>query len=283
MIRFVENSNYTEGINDKSIFKALIVIGGPGSGKSFIVEMFSNFIGAKILNSDKYFEAGLIKYTQSGTPYQQNILLKSMQKYRQKKAYLKKQDLKFKFKPEDIMSKTMQDYRNTIVPSQLTAQSKNWLNSMLPVVIDATGKDYNKIVQITLYLESIGYDVGAMMISTNIQKALLRNVDRERVIPEELVRKIWDSCLNNVSKFTSFFAKRFWREEANINDLDGRELFEKKTEIQKMASTFFLSPVKNPLGVTIIDYLKRNNKKYYVDFFDDFIKDSSDKLSNILS
>jgi len=51
-----------EGINDPSIFKAVFLAGGPGSGKSFIVGRTAlTALGFRIINSDHAFETAMKK------------------------------------------------------------------------------------------------------------------------------------------------------------------------------------------------------------------------------
>mgnify|MGYP001397700311 CR=1 FL=1 len=46
-----------ESINDKNLFKAVFLCGGPGSGKSFIGELVLSGLGTNTVNSDIMFEA----------------------------------------------------------------------------------------------------------------------------------------------------------------------------------------------------------------------------------
>ena len=52
----------TEGVYDPGIFKAVFLMGGPGSGKSTVVDALSlSTLGLKKVNSDRAFEIGLKK------------------------------------------------------------------------------------------------------------------------------------------------------------------------------------------------------------------------------
>jgi len=60
VLRF--NQFIEEGVNDPSIFKAVFLAGGPGSGKSFIVGKTAlTALGFKVINSDISFENALKK------------------------------------------------------------------------------------------------------------------------------------------------------------------------------------------------------------------------------
>ena len=52
-----------EGVNDPAIFKVVFVIGGPGSGKSYVSrELGLNAMGFVTVNSDVAFEYMMKKY-----------------------------------------------------------------------------------------------------------------------------------------------------------------------------------------------------------------------------
>ncbi len=58
----IEKIKLEEGVNDPSIFKAVFLAGGPGSGKSFIVGKTAlSSLGMRIVNSDPAFEKALQK------------------------------------------------------------------------------------------------------------------------------------------------------------------------------------------------------------------------------
>ena len=67
MLRF---TNFLEeGVNDPSIFKAVFLAGGPGSGKSFMVGKTAlTSFGMKLINSDPAFEKQLAKAGLKTTP-----------------------------------------------------------------------------------------------------------------------------------------------------------------------------------------------------------------------
>ena len=51
-----------EGVNDPGIFKAIILAGGPGSGKSHVAQKLGlKTLGLKVVNSDTHFERNLKK------------------------------------------------------------------------------------------------------------------------------------------------------------------------------------------------------------------------------
>ena len=112
--KIIENIRLEEGVNDPSIFKAVFLAGGPGSGKSFIVGKTAlPSIGMRIVNSDPAFEKALAK---AG----------------------------LKMEPDDIFSDAGQAARGRA--KKITSKQQSlYVQGRLGLVIDGTGKDYSKI------------------------------------------------------------------------------------------------------------------------------------------
>jgi len=174
MKSFKDYHNINEGINDPAIFKAVFMAGGPGSGKSFIAGKTAlTALGLKLINSDDIFE-----YTLS-------------------KAGLKTT-------PEDIFSEKGQSIRGSA--KALTAKKQEIaLNGRLGLIIDGTGKDYEKIRKQKVALNYLGYDTMMLFVNTDVETALKRNRMRSRRLPDEQVKKMWNGVQNNIGKFQSLF------------------------------------------------------------------------------
>ena len=168
-----------EGRNDPAIFKAVFLAGGPGSGKSFIVGKTSLIpIGFKLVNSDPFFEREL------------------------KAAGLSSN-------PEDIFSEKGQKARLK-AKAATKKQLSNYLNGRLGLVIDGTGKDFNKIQKQANQMQKLGYDIAMIFVNTNEQTALKRNKDRPRSLPDKEVSKYWKEVQNNLGKFQGYFQPQFY-------------------------------------------------------------------------
>jgi dephospho-CoA kinase len=166
-----------EGINDPAIFKAVFLAGGPGSGKSFVVGQTAlPALGFKLINSDDAFEKALAK-----------IGLES--------------------DPETIMSPKGQELRSKA--KALTGKKmKLALDGRLGLVIDGTGKDYDKIKKQVDMLREIGYSVMMLFVNTDIETALTRNRLRTRRLPDEEVEQMWTGVQKNIGKFQNLFRDR---------------------------------------------------------------------------
>ena len=225
-----------EGINDPAIFKAVFLAGGPGSGKSFVVKKTGlASMGFVVINSDDAFERALKKAGLSTTP-------------------------------EDIFSVQGQEIRGGA--KTLTAKRQETvLKGRLGVVVDGTGRDYDKIQKQAQILKDIGYDVGMIFVNTDMKTALERNRQRERILPDDTVEKMWKDVQKNMGKFQRFFGQNF---QIVDNSIDSNF----KSEIQsayKMMGKFAKKPIINPKSKKWIEQEKK--KRGINEAFEGFLED----------
>mgnify|MGYP003121306223 FL=1 len=166
-----------EGVYDPNILKAFFLAGGPGSGKSYVVKRTTGGLGMKIVNSDIAFEKKL------------------------KDAGLST-DLR------ELDPEVRDEVRGRA--KKVTAKQKaNYLNGRLGLIIDGTGKDYDKIAKQATELKQLGYDVHMIFVNTSLDTALERNAKRDRKVPESLVIKSWNDVQKNIGKFSQYFRRNF--------------------------------------------------------------------------
>ena len=166
-----------EGVYDPNIFKAFFIAGGPGSGKSFVVRKTTGGLGMKVVNSDDIFEKLLDK------------------------EGLSKKMPESEKEPRDVVRQRAKE---------LTAKKKaNYLEGRLGLIIDGTGKDYDKIARQATKLKQLGYDVHMIFVNTSLDVALERNAERPRSVQEPIVVKSWKSVQSNIGKFSQYFRQNF--------------------------------------------------------------------------
>ena len=174
-----------EGVYDQNIFKAFFMAGGPGSGKSFAVmkgigqaqtKVRVTAQGLKVVNSDDIFE-----------------------------KYLK--DARLSFEMPDA-EKAQRDARSASAKAVTTKRQDNYIEGRLGMVIDGTGKDYNKIASEASQLKQIGYDIHMIFVNTSLEVALERNKMRPRQVPEKIVIDSWNQVQKNIGKFQRFFGTK---------------------------------------------------------------------------
>lgn len=167
----------TEGVDDPAIFKAVFLAGGPGSGKSFIVGKTGlPALGLKVVNSDDAFEQAM------------------------KKAGMT-------MKPDDIFSVKGQDIRGRA--KALTGKRQAmFITGRLGLVIDGTGKDFNKVKKQVKSMKDLGYDVAMIFVNTDLETAIKRDKTRERTLGEVEVTKYWKEVQRNIGAFQTMFGKK---------------------------------------------------------------------------
>lgn len=167
----------TEGVDDPAIFKAVFLAGGPGSGKSFIVGKTGlPALGLKVVNSDDAFEQAM------------------------KKAGMT-------MKPDDIFSVKGQDIRGRA--KALTGKRQAmFITGRLGLVIDGTGKDFNKVKKQVKSMKDLGYDVAMIFVNTDLETAIERDKTRERTLGEVEVTKYWKEVQRNIGAFQTMFGKK---------------------------------------------------------------------------
>ena len=154
-----------EGLNDPNIFKAFFLAGGPGSGKSYVVRKTTGGTGLKVVNSDDAFE-----------------------------KYLKDAGISLKMSTNDPRRDEVRDKAKRITK----ARQANYVEGRIGLIIDGTGKDYDKISKQSVQLRQLGYDTHMVFVNTSLDVAQARNASRDRVLPEETVEDLWNQVQANM-------------------------------------------------------------------------------------
>ena len=177
-----------EGLNDPNIFKAFFLAGGPGSGKSYVVRQTTGGTGLQTVNSDDAFE----RYLEA--------------------AGLSKKMPKAEEEPRDI--------ERARAKKVTKARQEGYLEGRLGLIIDGTGKDYDKIAAQSIKLKQMGYDTHMIFVNTSLDTALERNAKRARSVPESIAIKSWKEVQSNIGKFSQHFRQNFVVVDNNDSDED---------------------------------------------------------------
>jgi len=183
-----------EGVYDPGIFKAVFLMGGPGSGKSTVVKQLAlNALGLKTINTDKAFEAGLKKAGQT---------------------------LDLKTVPADVRDPIRKKSK------RMTARSLDrFLEGRLGLIFDTTSADKGKIRAYKRQLDLLGYDCKMIYVSASLDNAQKRNAERARKLPPEIVKGDWDKSQKNIETMKGIFKKDF----VEITNDDDLTSLQKKT------------------------------------------------------
>ena len=167
-IRYLE-----EGLYDPNIFKVFFLAGGPGSGKTFVTRSAFGGMGLRMINSDNAFESAL-----------------------------KKNNLSLKMPEDEAEARDILRARAKGMTSTMLDMS---IKGRLGLIVDGTGRDYDKINQQVGHLKALGYDCYMIFVNTSLDVALERNAQRERSVPEYVTRKSWTAVQSNIGKFQNLF------------------------------------------------------------------------------
>ena len=208
---FAEQIDLQAGVNDPGIFKAVFLAGGPGSGKSFIVGKTAlTTFGLKLINSDDAFESQLKKIGLDTTP-------------------------------EDIFSPAGQAVRGK-AKALTKLKQKLALNGRLGIIVDGTGKDFDKIKKQSDELKRIGYETGMIFVNTDLETALQRNRDRKRTLPDADVEQMWKAVQNNIGKFQAYYKEKF----IVVDNSTGADYNANVMNAYKKMGAWIKTPAKTP-------------------------------------
>ena len=179
-----------EGVHDKSIFKAVFLAGGPGSGKDFVLSNTLDGHGLVEINSDKALE------------------------FLMDKKGLDKKMPQSEAEARDLVrgrAKSMTELRQ-----RFALQGRNGL------IINGTGDDPEKIARIKSALEGLGYESSMVLVNTSDEVSAARNIERGqrggRSVPENIRKEKWDSVQNARTEYAKMFGNNY-TEFDNSEDL----------------------------------------------------------------
>ena len=199
-----------EGVYDPNILKAFFLAGGPGSGKSYVVKRTTGGLGMKIVNSDVQFEKKL------------------------KDAGLST-DLR-------ELDPTTRDTIRARAKEITKKQKANYIEGRLGLIIDGTGKDYDKIARQATQLKQLGYDVHMIFVNTSLDTALERNATRDRKLPDSIVTQSWNDVQKNLGKFSQYFRRNF----IVVDNNDAKE--DVFGQVYKQVMSLAKAKEQNPMG-----------------------------------
>jgi adenylate kinase len=211
----------------KMLLHACFNVGGPGSGKSYVLKQLQEVITPfpKVIDSDKLFTKKLqvndlpqkIPAEASDNPEQQKLRQQQM---------------------------ALRDKAMASINSVLKTQ----IGGYFSIILDGTGKVSKKMAARKEVMERLGYDTFAIIVSTSLPVAQERNAKRERSLPatgEGSVEQIWGQVQNNIPFYKELFGNNCIIVNNDPGKLDVAAL-------QAKMAKFFHSPVQNPIGQELL-------------------------------
>jgi predicted kinase len=175
---YMQEDLLNEGVYDQGIFKAVFLMGGPGSGKSEVVDGLSlKSLGLKLVNTDNAFEKGL------------------------KKAGLSL----------DLSKNDPKDYDPIRARAKATTKigMDLYLGNRLGLIFDTTSANDSKIKAYKKHLDALGYESKMIYVQTSLENAQKRNQMRPRKVPPEIVTGDWNKSNANAIKLQKLFGRDF--------------------------------------------------------------------------
>ena len=171
-----------EGVYDPGIFKAVFLMGGPGSGKSTVVDALAlKSLGLKTINSDTHFER----------------LMK---------------DANMSMKMTATGSGTVNPKRDAL-RSKAKATAKKQMDMHMPerlgLIFDTTSAKAGKIQAYKKQLDKLGYEYKMVFVKTSLELAQRLNSMRPRTLPPEILIKEHEAVSKNAAIFKRMFGKDF--------------------------------------------------------------------------
>jgi dephospho-CoA kinase len=168
----------SEGLEDTASFKAIMMAGGAGAGKSFVIALTGlKSYGMKVSNSDPHYTRMLAKAGLTLTP-------------------------------DDIASAQGQAIRGD-AKILTDKQKEQWLKGRLGLIVDGTGKDLDDVKEECQQMMDMGYEVGMIFVNTPLETSIERDKNRKRTIGPKLVTQTWKRVQANRNDFKRMFGKQF--------------------------------------------------------------------------
>jgi predicted kinase len=202
-----------EGIHDKGLFKAVFLMGSPGSGKSVTLSKIKGGdIEPRVVNVDKFTEFLDIRDTN--------------------RVYGR---------------------AKTLTTNQLAL----YVGAALPLFVDGTGHDVQRMKNRVRSLERLGYDVAYVFVNVSLETSLQRAAKRTRIVPPEVVEDYYNTIQRVKKDVKSLFSFGI-----DINNDEGQLTDEFILRAYRKISYFYSADVKNPIGQEYLHLMKENNWGY---------------------
>jgi len=186
-----EETLFSEGINDASTHKAVFLVGGPGSGKDFIMNKALQGHGLTEINSDNALE-----------------------------YLMKKHNLDFKMPPAERRKRDRVRGRAKNITRE---KERLAIMGRKGIIINGTGADPYHIMDVKDHLEKHGYKSMMVFVDTDDKtskdRVKKRYEEGGRNIPERIRKQKWNLAQEAVPVYKKVFGDENFRRIDNSKDL----------------------------------------------------------------
>ena len=185
---YMQEDLLNEGVYDQGIFKAVFLMGGPGSGKTTVVNALAlDTLGLKTINSDNHFE-----------------------------RMMKTANMSMKMTKDGSGENNPERDRIRAKAKQIAGnQMDMYIPNRLGLVFDTTSAKASKIQNYKSLLDNLGYESKMVFVKTSLDLALKLNDARARTVPSEVVKMEHEAVEKNATTFRGMFRGDFIEIENN--------------------------------------------------------------------
>lgn len=185
---YMQEDLLNEGVYDQGIFKAVFLMGGPGSGKTTVVNALALYtLGLKTINSDNHFE-----------------------------RMMKTANMSMKMTKDGSGENNPERDRIRAKAKQIAGnQMDMYIPNRLGLIFDTTSAKASKIQNYKSLLDNLGYESKMVFVKTSLDLALKLNDARARTVPSEVVKMEHEAVEKNAAAFRGMFRGDFIEIENN--------------------------------------------------------------------
>ena len=185
---YMQEDLLNEGVYDQGIFKAVFLMGGPGSGKTTVVNALAlDTLGLKTINSDNHFE-----------------------------RMMKTANMSMKMTKDGSGENNPERDRIRAKAKQIAGnQMDMYIPNRLGLIFDTTSAKASKIQNYKSLLDNLGYESKMVFVKTSLDLALKLNDARARTVPSEVVKMEHEAVEKNAAAFRGMFRGDFIEIENN--------------------------------------------------------------------
>ena len=185
---YMQEDLLNEGVYDQGIFKAVFLMGGPGSGKTTVVNALAlDTLGLKTINSDNHFE-----------------------------RMMKTANMSMKMTKDGSGENNPERDRIRAKAKQIAGnQMDMYIPNRLGLIFDTTSAKASKIQNYKSLLDNLGYESKMVFVKTSLDLALKLNDARARTVPSEVVKMEHEAVEKNAAAFRGMFRGYFIEIENN--------------------------------------------------------------------
>lgn len=136
-----------------------------------------------------------------------------------------------------------------------------YLDGALPLWVDGTSSSPPATLRREGILKSLGYDTAMVWVETDLETAKRRAKSREKEMGRPVDVEFIEETYEKIHKLKSYYKSNF-KVFLEVHNNDGELTDKAINDAYKKATSFFSSPVQNPIGSGKIERMHEHGYKY---------------------